>query len=134
MAIVTVDGDIPAKQERIVVRMQDELDRMIKLFSWARECMENELYTGGLSPGRKLALTDKDLKKLKELSMMCENLVGAKVRFDKASKAMADTMSPAEEKAAVIAYIKACDYQDRADIIRRIKDWEVARANPSSSD
>lgn len=115
---------------RIVVRLQDELDRMIKLFSWAREAAENDLM-GGMGY-KKLTITDKDLKKLKELATMCDSIVSAKIRFDKAAKSMADTMTPAEEKAAVVAYLKAAEVQDRADILNRIKDWENKRGNPSS--
>ncbi len=121
---------VKAEHERIVVRLQDELDKMIKLFSWAREATENDLM-GGLGY-KKLTVTDKDLKKLKELSNMCDSIVSAKIRFDKAAKSMADTMTPAEEKAAVIAYIKAAEVVDRADILHRIKDWENKRGLPSS--
>lgn len=119
------------EQERIVVRIQDELDRMIKLFSYARECMENEL-TDGMGY-KKLAITDKDLKRMGELAKMCDTIVASKIRFDKAAKQMADTMTPAEEKAAVIAYIKSAEPQDRADIIHRIKDWEAKRAGASTA-
>ena len=117
-----------AEANRIVVRMQDELDKMIKLFSRTREAIENELMSGLGYAGH--GVTDKDMKKLSTLSTMCDHLVSAKIRFDKAAKQMADTMTPGEEKAAVIAFIKSCEKQDRADIISRIKDWEAKRGHP----
>lgn len=119
------------RHEHMVVRLQDELDRMIKLLSHAREATENELFEG--LGYKKLALTDKDLKKLNGLADLAKSVVDTKVKFDKSMKAMADRMTPAEEKAAVVAYIKACDAQDRADIINRIKDWEAKRGNPNPS-
>lgn len=118
-----------ASHEHMVTRLQDELDRMIKLLSHAREATENELFEG--LGYKKLALTDKDLKKLNGLADLAKSVVDTKVKFDKAMKAMADRMTPAEEKAAVVAYLKACEAQDRADIINRIKDWEAKRGNPS---
>jgi hypothetical protein len=120
-----------ASNERIVVRMQDELDKMIKLFSWAREATENEM-TEGLGY-KKLCVTDKDMKKLKELAAMCDSLVGAKIRFDKAAKSMADTMTQVEEKAAVVAYLKSCESQDRAEVISTIKAWEATRGNSDAT-
>lgn len=118
------------QQERIVVRLQDELDKMIKLLAWARECFETEMMAG--MGYKKLTITEKDVKKLKELAGIVDSVVGAKIRFDKAAKSMADTMTPAEEKAAVVAYLKACEAQDRADIIMRIKNWEATRGLPNS--
>lgn len=115
------------EQKRIVVRMQDELDKMIKLFSWARECVENEL-TEGMG-FKKIGLPDKAMKKLKELAAMCNEVVGAKIRYDKAAKQMADTMTPEEERYAVIQYLKSASVEDRKYVIRKVTDWMNTRLN-----
>jgi tRNA G18 (ribose-2'-O)-methylase SpoU len=133
------EPDVPVKRERalaeterMVKRLGDELDEMIKMFSWGRECLKNEL-TEGMGY-KKMALSDKDLKKMKELAEMMNTVVSAKIRFDKASKAMADTMSPAEEQSAVVAYLKSVDPDIRAQIIHHVKQWQDAKYASRTTD
>ena len=110
------------QQEHIVVRLGDELDRLIKIGAWLRERLENEL---GETIGK--GLPRDGIKMYKELATTIESVVSAKVRFDAAAKKMADNMTPAEERKAVITYIKACNPEDRKEIIRDVKRWELER-------
>lgn len=120
-----------ADQEHLVTRLQDELDRMIKMFAHAREAVNNEMMDG--LGYKKMGLSEKDMKKLVSLADLAASVVATKIRFDKALKDMANRMTPAEEKAAVIAYIKSCEAQDRGEIIRTIKDWEAKRYERGNS-
>lgn len=107
------------QQAHIVVRLGDELDRLIKIGSWLREKLEEDLQMA-IGAG-----VPKDgIKLYKELATTIESVVSAKVRFDKAAKQMADNMTPAEERKAVITYLKACAAEDRKEILRDVKDWE----------
>lgn len=108
-----------------VVRLQDELDKMIKLFSAAREAVENEMMEG--MGYKKLALTDKDMKKLVGLADLASSVVSTKIRFDKASRQMADTMTPEEERKAVISYLKAAEPRDREYVLTQVKEWQDRR-------
>ncbi len=128
---MTTKPRVVADHERIVTRMADELDAMIKMASWARECLFNEL-TDGLGY-KKMGISDKGVKKMAEVAKMMETLTGAKIRFDKAAKAMADTMSPKEEMDAVIAYLKSVEPQVRSDILTNIKNWQDRASNAAAS-
>lgn len=110
------------QQEHIVVRLGDELDRLIKIGAWLRERLEADLQQV-IGKG----LPREGIKMYKELATTIESVVSAKVRFDKAAKQMADNMTPAEERKAVITYIKAANEEDRKEIIREVKRWELER-------
>lgn len=112
-----------------VVRLADELDKLIKLVTWARESVEAELFSG--LGYKKEGLLDKDLKKIKDLSATWNSVVEAKIRFDKAAKQMADSMTPEEERSAVIAYLKSLAWPERNSILQLMKRWgEEKHADP----
>lgn len=105
------------------VRLQDELDRVIKLLSWSRECLEGEL-TKGLGY-KKILLSDADLRKLKDLTLSMNTAVRAKIAYDEAQKRLADSMTPEEEFESVCSYIRTLD-RDRLDLIKeRIKGYGI---------
>lgn len=113
-----------------VVRMADELDNLIKLVTFARESVETEIFSGvGYA---KKGMTDKDIKKVKDLAATWNSVVESKIRFDRAAKAMADAMTPEEEKAAVIAYIKGAEPAERAAILSAIKVWQARQEKPDA--
>jgi hypothetical protein len=87
----------------LVVRLETELDNMIKMFAWSREALEKEMLSG-LTPG-KHGIPDALPKKLKELTIGMSSLVECKIRYDKAKKELAKNMTPQEEMDAVFAYI-----------------------------
>lgn len=108
---------------RLVVRLQDELDRLIKLYVFAREALETELYSG--MGYKKLALNEKDVKKLKELTIGLNSLTETKIKWDKAQKQLAATMTPQEEFEAVITYILALDPEKQHRMRDRLNDKGV---------
>jgi len=109
----------------MVVRMGDEINETIKLVRWARECITNELHEG--LGAKKLGISDKDLAKLNKLAEMVNSMTNAKIRFDQAQKKLADSMTPDEEKAAVVAYVKSLPDADRAYLIQELKAWHHDR-------
>ncbi len=102
-----------------VTRLGDELDKLLKLITWARECIENEL-TEGMGT-KKMGLTDKDIRKIKDLSATMNSAVEAKIRFDKAQKQLAESMTPEEEFAAVAAYIKTLDRGQKQCLLNQVR-------------
>lgn len=102
-----------------VTRLGDELDKLIKLITWARECLDNELM-GGMGH-KKLGIGDKDIRKIKDLAATMNSAVEAKIRFDKAQKQLADTMTPEEEFDAVVAYIKSLDHATMLRLTQRTR-------------
>ena len=102
-----------------VRRLGDELDALIKLVAWARESLQNELYEG--MGYKKLAISEKELRKLKDLTATVNSAVEAKIRYDKAQKGLAEAMTPEEERAAVIAYVKSLDPEPYAAIMAQLK-------------
>lgn len=88
-----------------VVRLQDELDALIKIFSHLRESFENEMMSG--LGYKKLGVPPGLMKQGQELTKMMTDVVAAKIRFDKAAKAMADNMTPDEERLACQKYVRS---------------------------
>lgn len=109
------------KHKLTVTRLQDELDALIKIFSHMRKCFENEMM-GGLGY-KMLALTEPQIKQGAALSKMMTEMVNCKVRFDKAAKLMADSMTPAEERAAVLKYLQSLSVEERGDFVEVLRQW-----------
>lgn len=109
--------------EKQVIRLQDELDKLIKLYSFSIQALENELLSG--LGYKQMALGEKEARKLKELSTGMNSLVETKIKYDKAQKQLAAVMTPAEEKAAVVTYILSLGYEDRNEIRHRLSDKGV---------
>lgn len=112
-----------SKYELAVVRLEDELDRLVKMYTWAREALENEMF-GGLGY-KQMALGDKEVKKLKELTVGINNLVESKIKYDKAKKQLAAAMTPAEEMDAVMKYIQSLDTNDKKLLRNRLADQGI---------
>lgn len=100
-----------------VVRLSEELDKFIKMVAHCREALDNELMSG--LGYKKLAIGDKDLRKVKDLGATFNSAVEAKIRFDKAQKSLQAAMTPQEEREAVITYLKSLPYEDRNAIFKR---------------
>lgn len=101
-----------------VRRLGDELDQLIKLVSWARESLQNELMDG--LGYKKLGMSDTDLRKLKDLTATVNSAVESKIRYDKAQKGLAESMTPEEERAAVIAYVKSLEPDDYTELMSHL--------------
>lgn len=106
--------------ERLVVRLQDELDRLIKLYVFARESLETEMYSG--MGYKKMGLNEKDVKKLKELTVGMNSLIESKIKWDKAQKQLAASMTPAEELDAVFKFICTLDNDAQTKLRNRLHD------------
>lgn len=112
----------------LAVRIEDELDKLINMFSHAREALENEMNSG--LGAKRLALSEKDVKKLKELTVGMNSLVESKIRYDKSRKALAEIMTPHEERRAVVQYIKSLSYEDQRTLRKELiehKIWPYSR-------
>lgn len=113
------------KYEHAVTRLSDDLDRLIKMAGWMREALENELFTG--MGYKQLGVASTDIKRMAELTKTYEIIVDTKVKYDKAAKLLAESMSPAEERSAVIAYLKAADRETRAYVLTTMRAWSDDR-------
>ena len=103
---------------RSVVRLEDELERLVKLVAMAREAVETEMHDG--MGYKRLSITEKDLRKLKDLTVTFNSAVDCKIRYDKAKKHLAGLMTPEEEMAAVITYIVTLPVERRTDLRDRL--------------
>ncbi len=110
-------------KSNLAIRIEDELDKLINMFSHAREALENEMNSGLGS--KRLALSEKDVKKLKELTVGMNSLVESKIRYDKSRKAMAEVMTPAEERKAVVTYIRSLSVEDKATLRRQLVEYGI---------
>lgn len=108
------------RMHALTVRLEDELDKAIKLYHFARGSLENEML-GGVGY-RQMAISEKDLKKLKELTVGLNSLVETQVKWDKHRKTMTTQMTPAEERGAVVKYIKSLSYEDRDELYKRLRE------------
>lgn len=124
--------DYRAVYEANVVRLGNEIERMIKLVSWARECLENELIGTGLGY-KKMGISEKDVQKLKNLTAAVEQAANTKIRYDKAAKELAASMTPEEEYEAVWAYCLALPIEKKKYIRDRLSElmlYERKAAQP----
>ncbi len=120
-ALERLRGDGIHKHKVSVVRLQDELDSLIKIFSHMRECFENEMMEG--LGYKKMAVTQKQLAQASELAKIMTAVVAAKIRFDKAAKQMADMMTAEEEREAVTKYVQSMSVEDRARWVDNLRQW-----------
>lgn len=110
-----------------VVRLQDELDAMIKMTAHQRKSLEHEmLHT---YDGHKKEYADpKILAKLNSLSKTADLLVTAKIRLDKSLRQMAENMTPEEELEAVRTYIKSLEPKPRVNLLTSLLEWHRRKA------
>lgn len=100
----------------VITKLKDELDKAIELVVRTRESMQTEL------ANMKHSVLDKIyLAKVKDLTASFNSLTESKIRLDKAEKAMERDLTPAEELAAVVAFmvdLEPAKFTDVQDIIR----------------
>jgi hypothetical protein len=89
------------------VRIEQEVERLLRMTSWLRECFEGEV-SAALGTREKHSIDAKTITKWKELCACFNSLADAKVRLDKASKSLADAkMSPEQTESVVRSYIRS---------------------------
>lgn len=99
-----------------VIRMKDELVKVLDLVSRCRQSIEDEV-SDGLAG--KMKSVDVDfLRRLKELSVIFNNMTDARIRLDKAEKMLENDLTPAEEQQAVVEFIKALPTAERGTFLR----------------
>lgn len=92
---------------KMVVRLQDEIERLLKLYVFQREALETEMYDG--MGYKKLTADEKFVKKLKELTIGMNSLVESRIKWDRAQAKMAESMTPTQEMDAVVNYVMTLD-------------------------
>lgn len=115
-----------------VNRIQDELDSLIKIFAHMRECFENEMMEGlGF---KKMGLTESQVKQGAALSKMMTEMVNCKIKWDKASKALADNMTPEEEQDAVIKFLQSQEPAVRWRVLSVVRKWMKSHGEKYNAD
>lgn len=117
-----------ANREHASYRLQDELDKLLKIFSHMRQCFESEM-TDGLGY-KKIGITPVLLKNAVELGKLMTSLVDSKIRYDKAKKQLADDMTPEEEELACLTYLKSLSGDRRQAALIKLRDWMKLRNEP----
>jgi hypothetical protein len=103
------------KNER-VVRLKDELNKVLDLVVHSRQALENEL-SGGIA--QKAQFIDKVfMSKLKDLSSCYNTLTDSRIRLDKAEASLEKDMTPEDEKRAVTEYIMAMNARERGIFLK----------------
>lgn len=103
------------KNER-VVRLKDELNKVLDLVVHSRQALENEL-SGGIA--QKAQFIDKVfVSKLKDLSSCYNTLTDSRIRLDKAEASLEKDMTPEDEKRAVTEYIMAMNGRERGIFLK----------------
>lgn len=106
-----------AEWDHKVVRLEDELQNMVKLVAMQLDTLKKSI-TGGFAYKQE-AISLSDLKALKELTAAMNSLTDSKIRLDKTAKDRAEKMTPEEERAAVYAYLRALPHTDRGEFLRQ---------------
>lgn len=97
------------------IRLKEELNLILELVVHSRESLNNELQS---EFAQKQFSVDKPfISKLKDLTACYNSLTDARIRLDKAEKAMEAEMTPQEEKAAVRAFIMSLENKERIQFL-----------------
>lgn len=122
----------PGVRERSarVIRLKEELNKILELVVHSRESLENEL--GSEFAQKKLSIDKAFLLKLKELTACYNSLTASRIALDKSEKAMEKEMTPAEEVDAVITFIASLDNQERGNVLRKMIDAHLALVHPNA--
>lgn len=101
----------------VQVRIADEVQANLNLAAWLRECLENQM-TEAVGTREKLGVDTKTVQSWRDVVKAMEALTACKIKLDKASKTMADSMTPAEELEAVRSYIRSLEPAVARDFLR----------------
>lgn len=113
-----------------VIRMKDELIKMLDLVTRCRESVEREVSTGVAA---EMKFVDADfLKRIKELSVIFNNMTDARIRLDKAERAIENDLTPSEEYEAVRSYVRSLDAKERGQFLRVEVEWHKSQLSPNT--
>lgn len=111
---------VRVRNER-VIRLKEELNRILELVVHSREALENELKSE--TAQRKLFIDEKFIKKLKELTGCYNALTQSRIQLDKAERTLEKELTPGEERDAVVEFIQALDGIERGRLLKRLVIW-----------
>jgi hypothetical protein len=122
-----------SKYALAVTRLTDELQKHLGLAAWLRATLESELYeapgaSADPSKGKRGGIDKASVEKYKIAVDAFEKLTKAKINLDKNAKTVADSMTPAEEREAVAAYIKSMVPSDRTLFLAELNSWHTRSA------
>lgn len=103
------------------VRLQDELEAMLKLLVFQREALQNQVMEG--LGYKQLGIDLKTVQASKELSLAYTRLVEAQIKMNKSLKELAESATPEEEKETIRKWIRAQDNYARNDFLRHEVEW-----------
>lgn len=110
------------------------LEDQITLLAHAHDALRNEMTSG---PGAKArALTDKDSKKLAEVSRAIEMLITAKIKLETHAKKQGTVLTQSELIIAASNKIKSLDWKERSKVIgelARYHDSQIVKTGGSLS-
>ena len=112
-----------ARLKELVTRLEDQLDKLIKMYAFSREALENEMLSGMGYKGQGLHETFP--KKLKELTIGLNSLVETKIKWDKAKKALGETLTKEEEVEACFQFILSLTDTEKHDLRDRLSNHGV---------
>lgn len=127
MSVVLSAAGIGSK----AIRCAEEVERLLRITAWLRECLEAELSVHTATTSGKPAVVGGGvLDKWSQLVSAFDKLASAKVRLDKASAALADAMTPEEELEAVRAFIRAMDSTKRKNFLAKEVEFDALQRMP----
>ena len=108
-----------ARAENSSTDMRIEIDKLHRLVTYGRECLENSLYKETL--GYKKEHLDKNqAASIQALATSMEKLVNIKMKYDKHLKDEADKLTPEEELDALEEFFAGQDVPERRAFILRL--------------
>lgn len=127
MSVVLSAAGIGSK----AIRIAEEVDRLLRMTAWLRECLEAELAAeASLAKDRPAAIGQGVLNKWTSLVTQFEKLTAAKIRLDKSAKELSDKMTPHEEIEAVRAYIRSMEPLKRRNFLTKEVEFDTAQRTP----
>jgi len=99
------------------VLLETEFERVMRLTSWLRECLEKEM-AGALGTREQFCVDDKTLRKWKDLVACLNSLAETKIRLEKHAKDRSrGGLTPEQELATVRAYVRALPPEARGGFL-----------------
>ncbi len=112
---------VVARAENSSTDLRFEIEKLNKLVTFGRECLENSLYKETLGY-KKEQLTKDQAASIQALATSMEKLVNVKMKYDKHLKDEADKLTPDEEVDALVEFFAAMEVPERRALIRRLAD------------
>lgn len=117
------------------IRATEEVERLLRMTAWLRECLEVELAAeASLAKDKPAKIGGAVLDKWTQLVTAFDKLSNAMVRLEKAAKQIADDMTPEQEMEAVRAFIRALDPVKRRNFLAKETAYDVKQSTPIASD